>query len=84
MTGTIVKIVWDRGFAFLTDENGDDRFVHIHVCQQFDQLRPGTVVEFDPASRRRSNPEEPKGRSFQQKNQLRAENVRIVSQPTVA
>lgn len=51
MKGTIVKVVADRGFAFLRDENGQDRFVHVDSVipvDTFYRFREGSMVEFDP------------------------------------
>lgn len=51
MKGTIVKIVRDRGFAFLRDLEGNDRFVHADAMlppHTFEELQIGTDVEFEP------------------------------------
>jgi len=51
MKGTIVKVVAQRGFAFLRDEDGNDRFVHVDSVipvEAFYELREGSLVDFDP------------------------------------
>jgi len=49
-SGTIKKVVADRGFGFITGENGKDYFFHRSGLQQsldFDRLMGGEAVEFD-------------------------------------
>lgn len=49
-TGTIKKVVSDRGFGFITGEDGKDYFFHrdaMDATMDFDQLRGGEKVEFD-------------------------------------
>jgi cold shock CspA family protein len=51
MIGTIVKVVKSRGFAFLRDPEGNDRFVHADSMEPLDafaELQLGTVVDFVP------------------------------------
>ena len=48
-TGTIARIVSDRGFGFIRDERGKELFFH-HTGVQgggFDALREGQAVTFD-------------------------------------
>ena len=48
-TGTIKKIVADRGFGFVTDERGTDYFFHRNELEgslDFDRLQGGERVEF--------------------------------------
>lgn len=61
--GTIKKLVSDKGFGFIADENGE-LFFHSSACENchFDDLREGQKVEFT----RGSGPKGP-----------RAENVAI-------
>jgi CspA family cold shock protein len=48
MTGTIKKIVRDRGFGFIRSDDGQDRFFHRSgVRDSFDTLTEGQKVEFD-------------------------------------
>lgn len=50
MTGTIKKIVRDKGFGFIVPDDGsDDVFFHrsrLGAKVQFDDLREGDEVEF--------------------------------------
>ena len=48
--GTIKKLVSDRGFGFITAENGKDYFVHRDGLAQsldFDRLVGGEKVQFE-------------------------------------
>ena len=51
MYGTIKKIVTDKGFGFITsDDGGDDVFFHrskLAPKVQFEDLREGDEVEFE-------------------------------------
>ena len=52
-TGTIKKIVSDRGFGFITAEDGKDYFFHrdgLAASLDFDRLIGGEKVEFDVES----------------------------------
>jgi len=65
MTGTIKRIVGDKGFGFILAGDGVEYFFHNSACQQtaaFDELREGQAVTFDLG-------QGPKG--------PRAENVRL-------
>lgn len=49
-TGTITRLVRDRGFGFIQPEGGsEDVFFHSSVVEQptFDELNEGQKVEFD-------------------------------------
>jgi cold shock protein len=49
-TGTIKKIVSDRGFGFITAEDGKDYFFHrdgLTASLDFDRLNGGEKVSFD-------------------------------------
>ena len=49
-TGTIKKVVSDRGFGFITADNGKDYFFHrsgLSASLDFDRLVGGEAVEFD-------------------------------------
>jgi cold shock protein len=66
MTGTIARLMRDKGFGFITGEDGTDYFFHQSALAGgavFDQLRSGSSVTFDVG-------QGPKG--------SRAENVRVV------
>ena len=49
-TGRVKKVVADRGFGFITAEDGKDYFFHRYGVQaslDFDRLTGGEEVEFD-------------------------------------
>jgi CspA family cold shock protein len=49
-TGTIKKVVSDRGFGFITAEDGKDYFFHrdgLDRSLDFDRLMGGEKVEFE-------------------------------------
>lgn len=50
--GTITRVVADgRGFGFLRDDDGQERFLHKSACMPaeiFDAFVPGDRVEFTP------------------------------------
>jgi CspA family cold shock protein len=46
-TGTIKKLVADRGFGFITAEDGKEYFFHRSSIESFDSLRGTERVEFD-------------------------------------
>lgn len=47
-TGTIKKIVADRGFGFIQRETGEDLFFHRSaVTTSFDSLSEGQTVSYD-------------------------------------
>jgi cold shock protein len=49
-TGRIKKVVSDRGFGFITAEDGKEYFFHrsgLQASVDFDQLVGGEQVEFD-------------------------------------
>ena len=49
-TGTIKKVVADRGFGFITAEDGKDYFFHrngLQLSLDFDRLQGGEQVEFE-------------------------------------
>jgi len=52
-TGQIKKVVSDRGFGFITAEDGKDYFFHrsgLQASLDFDRLVGGEPVEFDVES----------------------------------
>jgi CspA family cold shock protein len=52
-TGTIKKVVSDRGFGFITAEDGKDYFFHrdgLTASIDFDRLNGGEKVTFDVES----------------------------------
>ncbi len=48
-TGTVKKLVGDRGFGFITAQDGSELFFHHSAVQgaAFDSLTAGQHVEFD-------------------------------------
>ncbi len=48
-TGTIKKLVGDRGFGFIATEDGSDLFFHRSQVENdaFDTLREGQTVSFE-------------------------------------
>ena len=49
MKGKIKKLIGERGFGFITDENGKEVFFHRSALagEDFNALEEGTSVEFD-------------------------------------
>jgi CspA family cold shock protein len=48
MTGTIKRLVSDKGFGFIAAEDGNEYFFHQSACADtpFDGLREGQAVTF--------------------------------------
>ena len=46
MSGTIKKLVAERGFGFITADDGTDYFFHRSGSADFDQLETGQKVSF--------------------------------------
>ncbi len=46
-TGTIKKLVPDRGFGFIAAEDGTEYFFHRSGAQDFDTLTGGEKVSFE-------------------------------------
>jgi cold shock protein len=48
--GTIKRLVSDKGFGFVADDDGGEYFFHQSACQgvRFDELREGQLVTFHP------------------------------------
>lgn len=48
MIGTVKKIVLDKGFGFIRDDNSQEYFFHRSACEQpFEKLRVGQTVKFE-------------------------------------
>ena len=50
MTGTVKKVVGERGFGFISAEDGQEYFFHrsgMDSSLTFEQLAPGERVSFD-------------------------------------
>ena len=63
LNGTVKRLVSDKGIGFVAADDGNEYFFHQSGCQEFDSLREGQAVTFQPG-------QGPKG--------PRAENVRTV------
>jgi CspA family cold shock protein len=61
LTGTVKRLVRDKGFGFVASSDGSEYFFHQSGCPEFDTLREGQAVTFQAG-------QGPKG--------PRAENVR--------
>ena len=51
MRGTIIRLVPNKGYAFVRGEDGGSRFAHARAFSDplaFDRAREGQAVEFDP------------------------------------
>ncbi len=47
-TGTIARLLIDKGFGFIAASDGSEYFVHQSSCQTpFDELREGQAVTFE-------------------------------------
>jgi cold shock protein len=62
VNGTVKRLVFEKGFGFVADQNGHEYFFHQSACASFDTLREGQAVTFETG-------QGPKG--------PRAENVRV-------
>lgn len=58
--GTIKKLISDRGFGFIADENGGEVFFHKSqvASNGFDRLTEGQAVTFEKANDPRRNKEQ--------------------------
>ena len=49
-TGTIKRLISEKGFGFIKAESGTEYFFHRHACgDQWDSLQEGQRVTFDPS-----------------------------------
>ncbi len=51
--GTVKRVVWDRGFGFITGEDGKDYFFHRDALApglELERLAEGARVQFDSQS----------------------------------
>jgi CspA family cold shock protein len=50
MNGQISRVITDKGFGFITGDDGKEYFVHRSAIRGivFEQLREGQPVTFDP------------------------------------
>jgi cold shock CspA family protein len=73
MTGTIIRIVRDRGFGFIRDEEGRSRmFVSKDLAADWDFILPGSRVKFHPSRG-------PAGKG----NELRAIKIEVINDAPV-
>jgi CspA family cold shock protein len=52
-TGTVKRLISDRGFGFIAGEDGKEYFFHRDAIEQplvFESLQPGENVEFEVTS----------------------------------
>ena len=50
MTGTVIRLVRDKGFGFVKDQSGKELFFHRSSCSgsfTFESLTEGMAVAFD-------------------------------------
>jgi cold shock CspA family protein len=48
MTGRIIKYFEDKGYGFISNEEGESYFFHISKVQNQDEIERGRSVEFSP------------------------------------
>lgn len=61
MTGTIIRIIHARGYGFVRDDCGSERFIHaldLSDSAVFLSLREGQRISFEPHQR-----QEPRGKN---------------------
>lgn len=46
--GTVKRLVSEKGFGFIADGAGREYFFHQSACANFDSLREGQQVTFEP------------------------------------
>ena len=49
MTGTVKRVIADKGFGFISGEDGKEYFFHRSACNavRFEQLKEGQAITFD-------------------------------------
>ncbi|AGS61445.1 cold shock domain-containing protein [Proteus mirabilis] len=50
MNGTITKWFEDKGFGFIKDENGDNRYFHVIKVANPDLIKKDAIVTFEPTT----------------------------------
>jgi cold shock protein len=45
--GTVKRVVFEKGFGFVADDNGQEYFFHQSACSNFDSMREGQRVTFE-------------------------------------
>jgi CspA family cold shock protein len=46
--GTVKRLVFEKGFGFVADAHGHEYFFHQSACANFQALREGQQVTFEP------------------------------------
>jgi CspA family cold shock protein len=46
VTGTVKRLVFEKGFGFVADDAGREYFFHQSACPSFSSLREGQAVTF--------------------------------------
>ena len=46
VTGTVVRLVEDKGFGFIAGPDGREYFFHRSAAPEFDRLEAGSAVHF--------------------------------------
>ena len=46
-SGTVKRLVRDKGFGFIQGNDGGEWFFHQSSCEDFESLREGQAVTFD-------------------------------------
>lgn len=57
LKGTVTRIIRAKGFGFIKDEVGHERFLHatdFRDPDEFDVLKTGEAIDFEPRSRDKS------------------------------
>ena len=50
MNGRITTFFEDKGFGFITDENGDNRYFHVIKVANPEMIKKGAEVTFEPTT----------------------------------
>lgn len=73
MVGTVIRVLINKGYGFVRDEEGFSRLIHVNEFvnrMEFETLREGQAVEFEPVDN---------GPRTSSSNSLRGKQVRVVS-----
>lgn len=46
--GSVKRLVFEKGFGFIADNAGREYFFHQSACANFESLREGQQVSFEP------------------------------------
>lgn len=50
MNGKIMTFFEDKGFGFITDENGENRYFHVIKVQNSEMIKKNAAVTFEPTN----------------------------------